>query len=76
MPMYSLIDYSDNYLNTSVGLWQYFRGEPFLNNAGAIVNFFGTNHNSKSFKYKQKITGATGTNGTKNIKIMVPLKNL
>ena len=50
MPMYSLIEYSDNYLNTSVGLWQYFRGEPFLNNAGAIVNFFGTNHNSKSFK--------------------------
>ena len=25
MPMYSLIEYSDNYLNTSGSLWQYHR---------------------------------------------------
>ena len=30
MPMYSLIEYSDNYSKTSVSLWQYYRDEPFL----------------------------------------------
>ena len=58
--MYHLIEYSDNYLNTSRSLWQYYRDERFLNNADNVVDFTGANHNSKSFKYKQKITGANG----------------
>ena len=28
MPMYNLIEYSDNYVKTSGSLWQYFRDEP------------------------------------------------
>ena len=76
MSMYKLIEYSDNYLNTSGSLWQYYRDEPSLNNAGTVVDFTGANHSSKSFKYKQKITGEIGANGTKNVEIMVPLKYL
>ena len=32
MPMYNLIEYSDNYAKTSGSLWQYFRDEPDDNN--------------------------------------------
>ena len=39
MPIYNLIEYSDNYLKTSGTLWQYYRDEPPLDNAGAIGNF-------------------------------------
>ena len=28
MPMYNLIEYSDNYAKASGSLWQYFRDEP------------------------------------------------
>ena len=28
MPMYNLIEYSDNYSKTSESLWQYYRDEP------------------------------------------------
>ena len=76
MPMYSLIEYSDNYLNTSGSLWQYYRDWPSINNAGTVVYFTGADHNSKSVKYKRKITGATGVNVTKNVEIIVPLKYL
>ena len=30
MPMYDLIEYSDNYSKTSGTLWQYYRDEPFI----------------------------------------------
>ena len=76
MQMYHLTEYSDNYLNTSGTLWQYYRDETSLNNADAVVDFTGVNHNSKSFKYKQKITCVTDANGTKNVEIMVTLKYL
>ena len=29
MPMYNLIEYSDNYVKTTGSLWKYFRDEPF-----------------------------------------------
>ena len=32
MPMYNLIEYSDNYAKTSGSLWQYFRDEPANDN--------------------------------------------
>ena len=69
--MYNLIEYSDNYSKTSGSLWQHYRDEPALTNAGALDNFPA---NSASFKFKQKIIGSTGNNGTKKVKIMVPLK--
>ena len=74
MPMYNLTEYSDNYSKTSGSLWHWFRDEPFLDN-GAIDDFLANSNKSASFKFKTKIVGRTG-NGTKNIKIRVPLKYL
>ena len=71
--IYNLIGYSDNYLKTSGSLWQCYRDEPALNNASVLDNFLG---NSTLFKYKQKITDSTENDGTKAVKIMVPLKYL
>ena len=66
MPMYNLIEYSDNYAKTSGSLWQYFRDEPDDNIA-----------DSESFKSKIKITGKTHNNDNeKDVEIMVPLKYL
>ena len=70
MPMYNLIEYSDAYLKTSGSSWQYFRDEPGLEVNGNIVDF-PANSNSASFKFKQQITGQTGNDGTKDVKIMV-----
>ena len=64
IPTYNLIEYSDNYSKTSGRLWQYYRNEPDLTNAGAIDNF-RTADDSASFKFKQKITGVTDDDGTK-----------
>ena len=52
MPMYNLIEYSNNYAKTSGSLWQYFRDE--LNDDDM--------DESKSFKSKIKITGKTPNN--------------
>ena len=73
MPMYNLIEYSNNYSKTLGSLCQYYKDEPVLNDAGTLVNFFDT---SALFKYKQKITGSTGDDGTKAVQRMVPLKYL
>ena len=48
MPMYNLIQYSDNYSKTSGSLWQYYRGEPALTDAGTVANFHAAD-NSASF---------------------------
>ena len=74
MPMYNLIEYSDNYSKTSGSLWQYCKEMPAINN-GAIVNFNEANA-TDSFSFKTKITGQTNDDGTININIMVPLKYL
>ena len=75
MPMYNLIEYSDNYSKTSGSLWQYCKDIPAINNNNGIVNF--TNNNpTDSCNFKVKMTGQTGDNGTKNVEIMVPLKYL
>ena len=47
-----------------------------LNNNGAIADFPADNNDSGSFKVKTKIAGRIGNDGTKNVKIMVPLKYL
>ena len=73
MPMYNLIKYSDNYSKTSGILWQYCRDEPTLADDGAITDFTGGNVIS-SFNLKEKVTGQTEKDGTKNVEIMVPLK--
>ena len=75
MPMYNLIEDSDNYSKTSGSLWQYYTDEPFINNNGVTIDV-PDDSDSASFKYKQKITGQTGNDGTKDVQIMVPLKYL
>ena len=61
---YNLIEYSDNYSETSGSLWQYYKYDPNDNLA-----------NSASFKSKVKITGKTPNNGNrKDVEIIVPLK--
>ena len=73
--MYNLIEYSDNYSKTTGSLRQYYRDEPVLTNAGAI-SYFSSVDNSASFRFKQKIAGKTVAGGTKNVEIMVALKQL
>ena len=75
MPMYNLIEYSDNYSKTSGSLWQYCQDIPAVDDYNAIVNF-SNNNLTDSFNFKLKMTGQTGDNGTKNVEIMVPLKYL
>ena len=76
MPLYNLKEYSDNYSKTFESLNQYYRDEPFLDNSGDIADFPADNSNSALFKYKTKIAGRIGYDGTKKSKIRVPLKYL
>ena len=76
MPMDNLVEYSNNYSKTSGCLLQYYRDEPALYNAGAIIDFPADGNYSAQFKFKQKITSKTGNDGTKKFKIMVPLKHV
>ena len=71
MPKYNLIEYSDNYSDTSGSLWDFKRYE-IINNAD-VTN----DDNASLFKYKASIIGNTENNGRKNgVKIAVPLKYL
>ena len=66
MPMYNLIQHSDNYAKTSGSLWQYYRDERDDN----LIDL-------ESFKSKIKITGKTPAAGNeKYVEIMVPLNYL
>ena len=76
MPMYNLIENSDAYFKTSRSLWQYYGDEPAPDNNSNITDFPADNSSSISFKFKQQITEQTGNSGTKDVEIMVPLKNL
>ena len=44
MPMYNLIEYSDNYSKTLGSLWQYHKDIPAVDNNGNIALFNGTNN--------------------------------
>ena len=67
--MYNLIEYSDNYSDTSGSLWNFKRDE-IINNAD-VTN----DNNPPSFKYKANLIGNTENDGTKNgVKIAIPLK--
>ena len=71
MPMYNVIEYSDNYSDTSGSLRQ-FKRDGIINNVD-VAN----NNDAPSFKYKGNFIGNTEYNGRKNkIKIAVPLKYL
>ena len=79
MPMYNLIEYSDNYQDSSATLYQYKRDEPPEDDAVTDL----TSDNSDSFKYKNKLLGnvievAGNAAGVRrlNVKVVVPLKYL
>ena len=78
MAMYNLIEYSDNYSDTSGSLWQFKRDESPVTNAGNPDN--NSVDNSTSFKYKSSSIGESttvdGNRVFKNVKIAVPLKYL
>ena len=75
MPMYNLIEYSDNYSKTSESLQEYHKDIPAVNNTGDIGDFNGANA-TDSLNFKAKITGQTDDGEINNVEIMVLLKYL
>ena len=78
MPRYNLIEYSDNYQDSSATLYQYKRDEPPEDDAVTDLT-----NNSESFKYKISLLGnvtevASNAAGVRrlNVKVVVPLKYL
>ena len=74
MPMYNLIEYSDNYQDSSARLYQYKRDEPQDDLADNLAT-----DTSRSFKYKVNLLGnpnIAGNVARRNVKIVVPLKYL
>ena len=53
MPMYNLIEYSDNYSDTSGSLWQFKRDE-IEEDVDLTLDANHIPNNSSSFKYKSK----------------------
>ena len=62
-------------MKTCGSLWQYYRDAAALDNNNKIINY-PPNNNSIAFKFKEKITGQRGSDGTKHVKVMPPLKYL
>ena len=75
MPMYNLIEYSDNYQHSSATLYQYKQDEPPENDSVADL----TADNSSSFKYKVSLLGnpvPDGNAAKRSVKVVLPLKYL
>ena len=75
MPMHNLIEYPDNYQDSSATLYQYKRDEPLEDDAVADL----TSDNSSSLKYKISLLGnpVVANNIARiNVKVVVPLKYL
>ena len=75
VPMYNLMEYSDNYSDRSGSLWQFKRDEVPTNNVDLTID------NSQSFKYKTALVGKTANQNNRNsfakeTKIVLPLKYL
>ena len=75
MPMYNLMEYSDNYSDTSGSLRKFERDEDPANNTDLSID------NSQSFKYKAALVGKTTNHNeeksyVKDTKIFVTLKYL
>ena len=76
MPICNLIEYSNNYSDTSGSLWQFNRDEVPANNDDLTID------NSQLFKCKAALVGKTAnavggkTSSVKNAKLVVPIKYL
>ena len=66
--MYNLLEYSDNYQNSTGSLYQFKRDEPPDNNADV-------ENNATSLVYKSKLIKETDDNNVNNVKLVVPLKH-
>ena len=67
MPMYNLLEYSDNYQDSTGSLYQFKRDEPQDDNANVA-------NNTTSLVYKSKHIKGTDDNNVNNVKLVVPLK--
>ena len=67
MPMYNLLEYSDNYQDSTGSLYQFKIDEPPDDNA-EVAN------NTTSLVYKSKLIKGTDNNNVNNVKLVVPLK--
>ena len=67
MPMYYLLEYSDNYQNSTGSLYQFKRDEPPDDNANV-------RNATTSLVYKSKLIQGTDNNNVNNVKLVVPLK--
>ena len=80
MPMYNLLEYSENYSMTSGSLWNYHRDEVNddaneNNNDDYRINNNNTT-TSKSFEYKTKIIGSTPADNSRlDVELVVPLNH-
>ena len=75
MPMYNLMEYSDNYQDSSATLYQYKRDEP---PEGDPIRNLAVD-NSSSFKHKVELLGdpvVANNIARRNVKVVVPLKYL
>ena len=69
MPMYNLIEYSDNYAKTTGSLWQYCKDIPARNaHCNDEITEFTEGNLTDSFNFKVKITDRTGNGGQKMLK--------
>ena len=81
MPMYNLLEYSENYSITSLSLWNYYKDEinDYENETNRFRNRLNNNKTirSTSFEYKTKLIGSTpGNNNILNAEVVIPLKYL
>ena len=81
MPMYNLLEYSDNYSMTSGSLWNYHRDQVNDNANENNAGNYRINKNkiitSKSFKYKTKIIGSTSNDmNTLDAEVVISLNYL
>ena len=65
--MYNLLEYSDNYQDSTGSLYQFKRDEPPDDNANVA-------NNTSSLVYKSKLISGTDDNNVNNVKLVVPLK--
>ena len=67
MPMYNLLEYPDNYQDSTGSLYQFKRDEPPDDNANVA-------NNTANLVYKLKLISGTDDNNVNNVKLVVPLK--
>ena len=74
MPMYNLIEYSDNYEDSTGSLYQFKKDE--ITTGDANANTGANNVESKPFDYRAKIVGNVIAGRAHTAKLVIPLKYL